>query len=55
MIYDLLPLTQLQLDSTIVTQIGTMTVQTAINMLDYTPVDFIGFDVSMIESYLNNN
>lgn len=35
------------------TQIGTMTVREAFNMLTYTPYTFIGFDRSMLESYLN--
>ena len=46
-------LTEQQLNSVIHTQIGTMTVREAINMLvGYTSEDFIGFSTSMIESYI---
>ena len=47
-------LTQQQLSSVIHTQLGKMTIQESINMLGYTPEDFIGFDVSMIVSYITN-
>jgi len=42
----------MNLNETITTQIGTMTIGTAMNMLQYTPADFIGFDRGMIESYI---
>ena len=45
-------LTEQQLNSVIHTQLGKMTIQESINMLGYTPEDFIGFTESMVISYI---
>ena len=42
------------LNTIIITQLGTMTALEAINMLEYTHSDFIGFDLSMLVSYIDS-
>ena len=41
-------------DDVITTSLGKMSIRQAFNMLDYTEEDFIGFDKSMILSYIES-